>query len=85
MHAKSFESCLTLRDPMAHSPPGSSIHGMLHAQILEWVALPSSRGYSQLWDQTYVSYLLHWQADSLPLAPPGKARKINGGEKLTLK
>ena len=33
--------CLTLFDPMDCSPPGSSVHGILQARILEWVAVPS--------------------------------------------
>ena len=39
--------CLTLCDPMDCSPPGSSVHGILQARILEWVALLFSRGSSQ--------------------------------------
>ena len=39
----------------ACSPPGSSVHGILQARILEWVAMPSSRGSSQPRDQTRVS------------------------------
>ena len=39
--------CLTLCDPVDCSPPGSSVHGMLQAGILEWVAMPSSRGSSR--------------------------------------
>ena len=35
--------CLTLCDPMDYSPPGSSVHGISQARILEWVAMPSSR------------------------------------------
>ena len=49
--------------------------GILQARILEWVAMPSSRGSSQPRDQTQISCLLcflHWQMGSLPLAPPGK-------------
>ena len=46
MHAKLLQSCLALCDPMVCSPPGSSDHGTLQAIILEWVAMPSSRGYS---------------------------------------
>ena len=46
------QSCLTLCDPMDYSPPGSSIHGILQARTLEWVAVPSSRGSSQPRDQT---------------------------------
>ena len=38
------QSCLTLCDPMDCSPPGSSVHGILQARILEWVVVPSSRG-----------------------------------------
>ena len=42
--AKLHQSCLTLCKPMDCSAPGSSIHGILQARILEWVAMPSSRG-----------------------------------------
>ena len=38
------QSCLTLCDPMDCSPPGSSIHGILQARILEWAAISFSRG-----------------------------------------
>ena len=68
--SKLLLSCLTLCNPMDCSPPGSPVHGTLQARILEWVAEPSSRGSSQ--PRTCVSYLLHWQAGSLPLVPPGK-------------
>ena len=37
----------TLCNPMDCSPPGSSVHGILQTRILEWVAMPSSRGSSQ--------------------------------------
>ena len=48
MHAASMmlQSRLTLCDPMDCSPPGSSVHRILQARILEWVAMPSSRGSS---------------------------------------
>ena len=50
------QSCLTLCGPMDCSPPGSSLFmGILQARILEWVAMPSSRGSSQPRDQTQVS------------------------------
>ena len=49
------QSCLTLRNPMDCSAPGSSVHGILQARILEWVAMPFSRGSSQSKDQTQVS------------------------------
>ena len=44
-----------LCDAMDCSPPGSSVHGVLQVRILEWVAMPFSRGSSQLKDQTQVS------------------------------
>ena len=50
-----IESCLTLGDPMDCSPPGSSVHGIPQARILEWVAILFSRGSSQPRDQTWVS------------------------------
>ena len=51
------QSSPTLCDPRDCSPPGSSAHGILEARILEWVAVPSSRGSSQPWDQTRVSHI----------------------------
>ena len=47
---------LILCDPMDGRRPGFSVHGILQARILEWVAMPSSRGSSQPRDQTGVSY-----------------------------
>ena len=44
--AKLLQLCLTLWDPTDYSPPGSSVHGILQARILEWVAIPSSSGSS---------------------------------------
>ena len=41
-HAKLLQSCPTLRDPMDSSPSGSSVHGILQARILEWVAISFS-------------------------------------------
>ena len=42
MHAKLLQSCLTLCDPMDHSLPGSSVHGILQARTLEWAAISFS-------------------------------------------
>ena len=53
---KSLQLCPTLFDPMDCSPPGSSVHGILQAGILERVAMPFSRGYSRPRDQTWVSH-----------------------------
>ena len=41
---------------MDHGPPGSSVHGILQARVLEWVAMPSSRGSSPLRVQTCIPY-----------------------------
>ena len=57
MCAKLLQSCPTLCDPMDCSPPGSSVPGVLQARILEWVAMPSSRGSSRPHDQTSTSYI----------------------------
>ena len=49
------QSCLTLCDPVDCSRPSSSVHGVLQARILEWVAISFSRGSSQPRDQIRVS------------------------------
>ena len=49
------QSCLTLCNPMDCSLLGSSVHGIFQARILEWVAIPFSRGSSQLRSQSRVS------------------------------
>ena len=49
------QSCPTLCDPVDCSPPGSSVHGILQARILEWVAISFSKGSSRPRDQTQVS------------------------------
>ena len=73
MSAKLPQSCPTLCDPMDCSAPGSSVHGILQARILEQVAMPSSRGSSQPRDQTSVSYIAEMAKWVLYcLAPPGK-------------
>ena len=64
------QSCPFLHDPMDCSLPHSSVHGILQAKILEWVAIPFSRGSSDpgMEPRSPVS-----QADSLPSDPPGEA------------
>jgi len=52
---KVSQSCPTLCDLMDCSLPGSSVHGILQTRILEWVAVPFSRGSSQPRDQTHAS------------------------------
>ena len=51
------QSCPTLCDPMGYSLPGSSVHGILKAIILEWVAIPFSRGSSRSRDRNQVSHI----------------------------
>ena len=65
----SLSVCVLSYSVMSHSlrphdcsPPGSSVHGMLQARIMEWVAISSSR---DLPDRLY------WQVDSLPVSHPG--------------
>ena len=56
-HAKSFQLCWIPCDLMDCSPPGSSVHGISQARILEWVAMPSSRESSWPRDRTHISYV----------------------------
>ena len=51
------QPCPTLHDPMDWSLPGFPVHGILQTRILEWVAIPFSRGSSQPSDQTWVSHI----------------------------
>ena len=70
MCAKSLQSCPTLCDPTDYGLPGSSVHGILHARILEWVAILFSRGSPNPGIEPRSSAL---QADSLLSKPPGKS------------
>ena len=68
---KVAQSCLTICDPMDYT-----VHGILQARILEWVAIPFSRGSSQPRDQTQVSriaggFFTSWVLKEAP-EPPGK-------------
>ena len=77
--AQSLQSCLTLCISMDCSPPGSSILGILQIRILEWVAMPCSRGSSRHEGSNFhLLCLLHWWMDSLPLGSPGKAQCMIG-------
>ena len=57
MRSESLQLSLTLSDPMHCSPPGSSVHEILQARILEWVAISSCRESFQHRDWTWVSYV----------------------------
>ena len=71
MHAKSLQSCPILCDPVDCSLPGSSVHGILQAGTLEWVAMPS-RGSSQPRDQTSISYVFYVAGALFITSAPGK-------------
>ena len=69
MLPKLLQSCLTLCEPLDCSPPGSSVHGILQrvgCHVLLQGIFPTQRS------NPCLLCLLHWQASSFPLAPPGK-------------
>ena len=72
-HAKSLLLCLTLCEPMGCSLPASSVHGILQAIILEWVAISFSRESSWHRDWTLVSYI---EGGFLTTEPPRRPLKI---------
>ena len=58
------QSCPALCDPMDSSLPGSSVHGMLQARILEWFAMPFS-------EVLYIMrYIYIYVSPNLPVIPP---------------
>ena len=65
---------LSLCDPMDCSPPGSPVHGILQARILEWAAISYSRGSPQLRDPVCISCIA-LQVGCLPLCHLGSPRK----------
>jgi len=69
------QSCLILWDPMDCSPPGSSVHGILQARLLEWLTIPFSRESSQSKDEPSCPAL---KVDSLPFEPPEKPTLLSG-------
>ena len=62
------QSCPTLCHPVDCNPPGSSVHGILQARILEWVAMLSSRDLPHPGIKPVSPAALASQADSLPLS-----------------
>ena len=64
--------CLTLCDPMNCNLPCSSVRGILQPRILEWVAMPSSRGSSRLRNQAHISCLA---GRFFTTGPPGKPKR----------
>ena len=65
------QPCPAFCDPMDCSPPGSSVHGILQAKILEWIAISFSRGSSGPRDWTWVSCTA---GRFLPSEPPGNPK-----------
>ena len=65
--------CPTLWDAVDCSPPGSSAHGVLQARILEWVAMPSSRGSFWPRDQTHFSCISCIAAGFFTTEPPRRS------------
>ena len=62
---------------MDRSPPGSSVHAVSQARTLEWVACPPPGDLPDPGIQpTSATFNLLWQADSLPLVPPGKPYQL---------
>ena len=72
MCAQSLQLCLTLCDPMEHSLPDSSVHGILQARILECVAISSSRDLPNPGIKLMSPVSPALQADSSPTEPLGK-------------
>ena len=76
------QSCLILCNTMDCSPSGSSVHGILQARILAWVAIPFSRGSSQAGDWTQVSctagrFFTIW---AIAVMPPAQEQRQHMGE-----
>ena len=68
------QSCPTLCDLMNYSPPGFSVHGILQARILEWIATPFSRVSSPTQESNpHLLWLPRWQADSSALRDLGNS------------
>ena len=73
MHIKLLQLCPTLCDAMDYNRPGSSVYGIFQARLLEWIAISFYRRIFQTQGlNPHLLRLLHWQADSLSLALPGK-------------
>ena len=80
--AKSLQSCPALCDPMDCSLPVSSVHGILQARILEWIAVPSPGNLPNPGIEPRSPAL---QADSLPAEPPGKPKNTGMGSQPLLR
>ena len=70
-------SFVLLCNPMDCSPPGSSVHGILQARIVEWVAISFSRESSQPRDETHVSCITCITGRFFTPEPPGSPEKFH--------
>ena len=79
MHAQLLSHIRLFCSPMDCSPPGSSVHRVSHARILEWSVISFSRGPALPRDQTRIKLVFPaspaWQVDSLPLSHLGSPDK----------
>ena len=71
------QSCPTLCDPMDSNPPGTCVHGISQARILEWIAMPYSRGSSWPRDQTQVYCIAGRCITTEPLGKPTAVHIVN--------
>ena len=76
MRTELLQLSLSLCGPMDPSPPSFSIHGILQARILEWVAMSSSRGSFQHRDQTYICWISCIAGRVFTTEPLGKPSNI---------
>ena len=68
------QSCPILCDPMNCSVPGSSVHGIFQARILEWGSTPSSKG--SFWPRDWILYIFHGYVNSLSLRHLGNLSEL---------
>ena len=66
------QSCPTICDPLDCSPAGSSVHVILQARILEWVAFPAPGDLPNPGTEPRLLCLLHYKVEPLPSEPSGK-------------
>ena len=79
------QSWLTLFGPRDCNLPGSPVHGLLQIRILEWVVMPSSRGFSWPRDQTWVSCVAPSRPPKKPLESPQQRQVAKEESNLNLK
>ena len=71
---QSLQLCSAVCDPVDCNPPVSSVHGILQTRILQWVVMPSSRGFSQSRNWTHISWVSWIAGKFLTTEPPRKPK-----------